>query len=222
MAVQLNINSDANIDGIEKARKALEQLEQSGKSSNKVFKTSGDLDAYRAALDKSYYSVRSFNDQLTAQKSAFRQSAQAMKLAQEYLGKDPENQFRYIDEQGVQQQTRDMHKVRQVITGFLDDVAKDTSNFNKSATKDLQIFDEEVFGKSVDKGANSVRMFGTELEAVQYKMSRVREQGQIMLKGGGDPKQIKALSEEYQWSMTNSPRQPTAPANASRTSSRTS
>jgi hypothetical protein len=75
------------------------------------------------------------------------------------------------------------------------DVEADTDTFRKAATKNLR----STFSmEGVEKGAESVRMFGTELEAVEFKMSKIKEQGLNLSSIHGDPKEIQKLSEEYQ------------------------
>jgi hypothetical protein len=195
MAVQLTINSDANIQGIEKAQRALEQLGMSGKSANQVFKNSGDLEAYKAALQRAYNSAALFNGQMKASQQAITMANAAFKQAQQYLGADPSRTFRFIDEQGIEQQTRDLGIIQKQIFSFLKDVEADTDTFRKAATKNLR----STFSmEGVEKGAEAVRMFGTELEAVEFKMSKIREQGLNLSSIHGDPKEIQKLSEEYQ------------------------
>lgn len=195
MAVQLTINSDANIQGIEKAQRALEQLGMSGKSANQVFKNSGDLEAYKAALQRSYNSAALFNGQLKASQQAITMANTAFKQAQQYLGADPSRTFRFIDEQGIEQQTRDLGIIQKQIFSFLKDVEADTDTFRKAATKNLR----STFSmEGVEKGAEAVRMFGTELEAVEFKMSKIKEQGLHLSSIHGDPKEIQKLSEAYQ------------------------
>jgi hypothetical protein len=195
MAVQLTINSDANIQGIEKAQRALEQLGMSGKSANQIFKNSGDLEAYKAALQRAYNSAALFNGQMKASQQAITMANAAFKQAQQYLGADPSRTFRFIDEQGIEQQTRDLGIIQKQIFSFLKDVEADTDTFRKAATKNLR----STFSmEGVEKGAESVRMFGTELEAVEFKMSKIKEQGLNLSSIHGDPKEIQKLSEEYQ------------------------
>ena len=120
--VQLDIESRANTQALKQAVADLEKLGMAGKSTNQVFKQTGNLETWKAALVKSYESARLFGDQMKATRTAFSDTSKAIKAAQAYLGENKNNMFSYIDEQGVQQQTRNMRIVEKQIRGFLGNV----------------------------------------------------------------------------------------------------
>jgi hypothetical protein len=64
--------------------------------------------------------------------------------------------------------------------------------------KIMKSFDGDEFFGNLDKQAKGARMFGTELDAVNLKMQAIKSTGMKLVDIGGDPEEIKRLSNEYQ------------------------
>ena len=110
---------------------------------------------------------------MKATRTAFSDTNKAIKAAQAYLGENKNNMFTFIDEKGMQQQTRDMALIEKQIRGFLGNVVADTQNFQQSMTAAW-----ELQGLTVSKKANvpqAYRIWATTL-AVQYKMTAIQQQ----------------------------------------------
>ena len=198
--VQLDIESRANTQALKDARAELERLGMSGQTTNQVFKSTGDLEVYKKAMVENYESARLFGDQMKATRTAFSDTNRAIKAAQTYLGKDDNNMFSFIDEQGVRQQTRDMDIIEKQIRGFLGNVMGDTNNYVDSMTRRLGEFKGfESFNKGLEKTASGYSMVGDELGAVQYKMGEIKNQIISMQSGEtkADPEDVQKLANEY-------------------------
>jgi|GEM_PF-3061658 len=194
--VQLDIYSSAHLEGLTKAQAGLEAFGLAGMSANKIFKSTGSIDAYKAALERVYHSAGYTKGQISASSTAIGAFGKAFEAAQQKIGKG--GFVGMLNADGLSTTiTKDINEVAKYLTGFLDDVMKDTENFSKAVTKDMDVFSPEKFSKDIDKDAKAIGMFGTNLEALEYRMGRVREQGIRMATSGGDPEQVKALSEEY-------------------------
>ena len=196
--VQLDIESRANTQALKQAIADLEKLGMAGKSTNQVFRQTNNLDAYKAALVRSYETARSFGDQMKATRTAFSDTSKAIKAAQAYLGENKNNMFTFIDEKGMQQQTRDMALIEKQIRSFLGNVIADTENFQKSMTRKLGEFEGfDSFKGKLQKTADAYKLMGNDLGAVQYKMTAIQQQILDMSTSHGDPKEIQKLANEY-------------------------
>ncbi|NCB27979.1 MAG: hypothetical protein EOM62_21385, partial [Bacteroidia bacterium] len=58
-------------------------------------------------------------------------------------------------------------------------------------------FSSDKFITDVQAKGDAISLFGTELEAVSKKMSMISSEGQRLVLSGGDPQEVKKLSEEY-------------------------
>ena len=196
--VQLDIESRANTQALKQATADLERLGMAGKSTNQVFKSTGNLETYKAAMVKSYESARLFGDQMKATRTAFSDTSKAIKSAQAYLGENKNNMFSYMDEQGVQQQTRNMAVIEKQIRGFLGNVVADTENYQQSMTRNMGEFVKpEKFIGGLQKTADAYKLMGNEIGGVQYKMTAIQQQILDMSTSHGDPKEIQKLATEY-------------------------
>jgi hypothetical protein len=196
--VQLDIESRANTQALKQAIADLEKLGMAGKSTNQVFRQTNDLEGYKAALVKSYETARTFGDQMKATRTAFSDTNKAIKAAQAYLGENKNNMFTFIDEKGMQQQTRDMDVIEKQIRGFLGNVVADTQNFQQSMTRKLGEFEGfDSFKGKLQTTADAYKLMGNELGGVQYKMTAIQQQILDMSTSHGDPKEIQKLATEY-------------------------
>lgn len=196
--VQLDIESKANTQALKQAIADLEKLGMAGKSTNQVFKQTSNLEGYKAALVKSYETARTFGDQMKATRTAFSDTSKAIKAAQAYLGENKNNMFTFIDEKGVQQQTRDMALIEKQIRGFLGNVVADTQNFQKSMTRKLGEFEGfDSFKGKLQTTADAYKLMGNELGGVQYKMTAIQQQILDMTAAQADPAEIQKLTDEY-------------------------
>ena len=196
--VQLDIESRANTQALKQAIADLEKLGMAGKSTNQVFRQTNNLEGYKAALIKSYETARTFGDQMKATRTAFSDTSKAIKAAQAYLGQDKNNMFTFIDEKGMQQQTRDMALIEKQVRGFLGNVVADTQNFKQSMTRNMgEFMDADKFTKGLQKTSDAYKLMGNDLGAVQYKMTAIQQQILDMSTSHGDPKEIQKLATEY-------------------------
>ena len=196
--VQLDIESKANTQALKQAIADLEKLGMAGKSTNQVFRQTNNLDAYKAALVRSYETARSFGDQMKATRTAFSDTSKAIKAAQAYLGENKNNMFTFIDEKGMQQQTRDMALIEKQIRGFLGNVVADTQNFQQSMTRMLGEYKGfDNYKEGIERTAQAYRDMGNDLGAVQYKMTAIQQQVLDMTAANADPAEIKKLTDEY-------------------------
>jgi len=196
--VQLDIESKANTQALKQAIADLEKLGMAGKSTNQVFGQTNNLEGYKAALVKSYETARTFGDQMKATRTAFSDTNKAIKAAQAYLGENKNNMFTFIDEKGMQQQTRDMALIEKQIRGFLGNVVADTQNFQKSMTRKLGEFEGfDSFKGKLQTTADAYKLMGNELGGVQYKMTAIQQQVLDMTAANADPAEIKKLTDEY-------------------------
>ena len=175
--VQLDIESKANTQALKQAIADLERLGIAGKSTNQVFKQTNNLEGYKAALVKSYETARTFGDQMKATRTAFSDTNKAIKAAQSYLGENKNNMFTFIDEKGMQQQTRDMAVIEKQIRSFLGNVISDTENYQQSMTRNMgEFMDADKFTKGLQKTSDAYKLMGNDLGAVQYKMTAIQQQ----------------------------------------------
>lgn len=196
--VQLDIESKANTQALKQAIADLEKLGMAGKSTNQVFKQTSNLEGYRAALVKSYETARTFGDQMKATRTAFSDTNKAIKAAQAYLGENKNNMFTFIDEKGMQQQTRDMALIEKQIRGFLGNVVADTQNFQQSMTRMLGEYKGfDNYKEGIERTAQAYRDMGNDLGAVQYKMTSIQQQVLDMTAAQADPAEIQKLTDEY-------------------------
>jgi len=196
--VQLDIESKANTQALKQAIADLEKLGMAGKSTNQVFGQTNNLEGYKAALVKSYETARTFGDQMKATRTAFLDTNKAIKAAQAYLGENKNNMFTFIDEKGMQQQTRDMALIEKQIRGFLGNVVADTQNFQKSMTRKLGEFEGfDSFKDKLQTTADAYKLMGNELGGVQYKMTAIQQQVLDMTAVQADPAEIQKLATEY-------------------------
>ena len=79
----------------------------------------------------------------------------------------------------------------------IDNMSNKWATLNEEQTKMLNHYDGEEFFGDLDKQTEGVRMFGTELDVVQNRMSAVKSQGMKLVNTGGDQKEIKKLATEY-------------------------
>lgn len=196
--VQLDIESKANTQALKQAIADLEKLGMAGKSTNQVFGQTNNLEGYKAALVKSYETARTFGDQMKATRTAFSDTNKAIKAAQAYLGENKNNMFTFIDEKGMQQQTRDMALIEKQIRGFLGNVVADTQNFQQSVTRTMGEFKGfDNYTKGIERTAQAYRDMGNDIGAVQYKMTAIQQQVLDMTAANADPAEIKKLTDEY-------------------------
>ena len=200
--VQLDIESRANTQALKQAIADLENLGAAGKSTNQVFKQTNNLEGYKAALVRSYETARSFGDQMKATRTAFSDTSKAIKAAQAYLGENKNNMFTFIDEKGMQQQTRDMDVIEKQIRGFLSNVISDTENYQQSMTRQLGEFKGfDNYTKGIERTAQAYRDMGNDIGAVQYKMTAIQQQVLDMTAANADPAEIKKLTTSIRSSV---------------------
>ncbi|NCB01613.1 MAG: hypothetical protein EOM67_05540, partial [Spirochaetia bacterium] len=134
--IQLVIETDAHMEGMEKAQRNLEQLGVAGQNANKIFKTSGNLDAYNEAIKRIYHTTGNTKDQVKAATSAFSAYHKAMTVAQERLGKGLS--FGILSDDGLSTRlTKDIKEIGSYLSRTMNDVQMDTDNYRKSLTRDM-------------------------------------------------------------------------------------
>jgi hypothetical protein len=128
-----------------------------------------DMTKFQASVDKDAEATRAFGTELEAIESKMK-AVRAETEKQIRTGGDTTN----IDSLKAQYQTL-------------------------SDTRDgmLKSFDMDDFQTDMDKKSNAIKLFGTELQAIDSQMSSVRSAGMKLSEIGGDPEQIQKLSAQY-------------------------
>lgn len=196
MAIELDITTDAHLKGLIDAQKELEKLDRAGKSVNQSFKW-GNLDASMASIRRNFHTEALFPEKgLKSAKKAIEDVNKAMKGAEQTIGKggyvgwlNPDGKTSHL--------TKDLTEVQQHFSSLKDEMTAYYDTYAKATTKRGMVFDYKQFNAGLDKQAEAISMFGTDLQALEMKMGAVKEQGIKMVTEGGDPEQIKKLSNEY-------------------------
>lgn len=197
MAIELEITTNAHLDGLKKAQAELEALSRAGKSANQNFKWN-NLDASMASIRRNFHTNALFPEKgLKSAQKAIDNITNAMKGAEQTIGKG--GFVGWLNPDGMSSTiTKDLTKVQKHFSSLKDEMVAYYDTYAKATTKQQMVFDPKRFNAGLDKQAEAATMFGKEIDGIALKMQTIKEQGIRMVTKGGDPEQIKALSAQYQ------------------------
>nr|WP_319775956.1 hypothetical protein [uncultured Sphaerochaeta sp.] len=196
MAIELEITTNAHLEGLKKAQAKLEEFGRAGESVNKNLKFA-NLDVAMASIRRNFNTEALFPEKgLRSAKKAIEDVNKAMKAAEQTIGKG--GYVGWLNPDGKSSTiTKDLTQVQQHFSSLKDEMTAYYDTYAKATTKKGMVFDYKQFNAGLDKQAEAISMFGTDLQALEMKMGAVKEQGIKMVTEGGDPEQIKKLSDEY-------------------------
>lgn len=195
--IQLVIDSEAHIQGIEKAQQGLKDLGAAGKTLNQTLKTN-DLDAMRLALERNYHTTANFNGEIAASNTYLSDLRKTAGYVTQTLGKGEKLSF--IDANGIKQEAATFTEAMDSFVPLTNKITGEVENVQKSMSKlsESGAYFPKDFQSKLEKSATAATLFGTEIDGIAVKMAKIKEQGTILSLAGGDKEQIKALSDEYQ------------------------
>lgn len=197
MAIELEITTNAHLEGLKRAQEQLEALGRAGKTANQNFKWN-NLDASMASIRRNFNTNALFPEKgLKSAQKAINDITNAMKGAEQTIGKG--GFVGWLNPDGMSSTiTKDLTKVQQHFSSLKDEMVAYYDTYAKATTKQQMVFDPKSFNAGLDKQAEAATMFGKEIDGIALKMQAIKEQGTRMVTKGGDPEQIKALSAQYQ------------------------
>lgn len=197
MAIELEITTNAHLEGLKRAQEQLEALGRAGKTANQNFKWN-NLDASMASIRRNFNTNALFPEKgLKSAQKAINDITNAMKGAEQTIGKG--GFVGWLNPDGMSSTiTKDLTKVQQHFSSLKDEMVAYYDTYAKATTKQQMVFDPKSFNAGLDKQAEAATMFGKEIDGIALKMQAIKEQGIRMVTKGGDPEQIKALSAQYQ------------------------
>lgn len=201
--IQLDVTSTAHLDGLVKANKELEAFKLQGQSVNRILKDATSIDAFKAAIERAYHSVGLAGKTTQGLTAAMNVYKKTITEIQQRLGADEKLQFTIIDEKGVQKSTRNIQEIMTYLWGSFDDIRREHENLLKGMTRDQQAYSFDAFTRSLERGGEAIRNFGSDAEALEYQITRIKEQGRAMMLQGlkedsDEVVKLKAHLEELQ------------------------
>jgi len=194
--IQLEINTLAHIEGIEKTRAGLKALGKENMSFNQIAK-SGDAGALSMKMEENFRQTSLAKNETKAYTSYLGQLNKAYKELIPMLDKG--EVFTY-DEAGNKKQIDNLQDLHKAFLGVTESMVGMSDTYEKGLTKNKEGFGSDKFLRDTQASGEAVKYFGTELEGVQFKMNMIKEQGTRMLNSGAyteDSKEVVKLKDEY-------------------------